>query len=644
MIFILFIFKIYIINIAMLKGVSMLFYIVWKGLITIDKDHQSPDKIEIEKQDIEITTNGITSNISSGFNYLNLFELSNDIDQLPSTSDGYTRFRSVANENFVDTRPATDRTSIFPLSVQEPRQLSRYHLVPGYIDSTDCPGEKRFLSKVRDQMLGNIAKSHPFNERSDENDQRLKQIGFDIEKFPLLWTPVSKNRTSFNSAIKESDRSRFIFHCPSFTSDHDDMRTAFKSSSNNGVNFWFKDSSNNPSAIRTLILSEFIRKYSRFATIADPNKWYSFTAYPFQKAISSELQKKILELISNKIIVVDHIRINLTSSTESKNCPILGHYLKNGWKLSKDDSALNIIFKDIDSKLSQGMMDVDGMKDNGFYTEDYYKQTEYLNGDQGPIRKLKSVHLTKTTFINVADVGLNDMDGVYVPNLDIVIGKMKVKDSSGEVMYPVDYIHHPNSKEGTMINNSDDGIEIIYVDNSSTKRRPLYVNTHGLIHRIYPEKNHNFKDGIYVIKKRGGRIEDSVEIEEELRVRFGIFTTIEDAKTYTQVNKDLIADVDNMYKHMLHDAKVVNAIELEKMKAENVKNQFERNMTLEEVNYQIKRLEQETKIKELVGKAQLLEREINKHLMTSVPGTMSASIKNILELGGNIVKTIQTLK
>lgn len=620
----------------------MLFYITLK-FMSREKEFSKPND-KIPKTKINVTDpKGITTNIGGGFNYLNIIKLTNNIDELPELTSGTTKFKSIADENFIDLRPFNKENSIFPFVVQNPRQLSRIHLIPGYIDSMDSPCEKNYLSKSRDQVLGNMCKTHPLNNRSDENDEKLKSIGYDIKSYPMLWTPISKTRKEFNRTIKESDYARFLFHCESFKFDHDDKRISFKSESNNGVHFWYKDSSNLPSAVRPLILSDFIYKYSRYATVADPTKWYSFTSYPFQKAVSSGIVKKVVELLSNKIISVEHRRINITSSPDSKNCPILGHYLKNGWRLSSDESPMETIFKEIDEKLNVGYSN-NGYVDNGYYTEDLYSQLEYLNGEISAERRLLSVQITKTSIIDLTETGIEDLDGVYVPNLDIVIGKMKIK-KNGEIKYPVDYIHHPNSKEGFLVNDSSrENIEVLYVDNDEVRHRPLYINTHGLVYKVHPTKNHLLNNGIHILRKQGGVVKEVVEVKEETRMRYGIFNSLEDARLYTQVNSEFMKEVDAAYKHMLHDVKTNGAIELEKIKMENARAQFERASTLEEVNFQIKKLEQETKIKELVGKAKLLEREIEKHMMTSVPGAISGTIKNILELGVNIVKTIQTFK
>lgn len=611
-----------------------------------NSNNQECSNMERKETPEQCKSSSVSFNISSGFNYLNVIKTTGDYDGLENSSIHETKFKSFADENFIEVKPFTNGNSMFPFNCQVPYGIARYNMVNNYMKFQDHPSENIYLCKTRDQVLGNIAKSHMFNNPTKDDVVNMLKHGYDYEKMPVMWTPISRNRKTLNKAVQESDYSRFIYHCSSYDSDLDPMRIEDKSSSNNGLKYWYKDSSNYPSTIRPLILSDFISKYSKWATISDPSKWHSFTS-PLQRATPTELDSRILKMFKDKIIVIEHRRINLTSTDSEKNCPILGYYIRQGWKLSEDANDLNpieTIFKDIDNILSKNPTNNHDDIDRGFYTESSFPTGEYIGGVLEKEQHSKSVCLTKTTIIDIDKSGLRDTDGVYVSEVDLVIGKMKiVKDHI--TTYPMDYLHHPNSREGSLARDDlSEHIELLYVNNNSPRNKPLYSNTHGLITKLYPTNNVNYSDGLYVIRKRNNNIEDVVKVDESSRINYGIFNTLEDAKVYSQVNDEFLKNLNGMYKDQLHDAKIGDAIALEKLKSQYAKDQFERNLEMEEMNREIKRIEQETKIRELVYKVELLDRELKKHEYVTLSSTVTGVMKNIVEIGGVIVKSLQMNK
>lgn len=600
-----------------------------------------PKKIEKPEQ---ARSGDAVSNISSGFNFLNILTLRKEYDDLNDDTFYSTKFKSFADENFIPVNLFKNKNSIFPFKCQLPFEIDRFHILPKYMKFQDHPGENQFLCKSRDQVLGNLTKVHPFNNPTNENIDNWKNAGYDYDEHPMLWAPVSKTRKTINKVLQESDYTRFLYQCKSYTSDLDVDRLNDKTTSNNGVQYWYKDSSNLPSAIRPLILSDFVTKYSKWATIADPEKWHSFTT-PFQKQTATELEGKLLRLFKNKIIVVEHRRINLSTTIDNKNCPILGHYIRQGWKLSNEIdevSPLELIFTDLNEILSRYPGRTNEEIDHGFYLENTYASGEYVDGVLQKCLGMKSVCITKTTLIDVKDSGLRDTDGLYFRDVDLVIGKMRIPRGEDGYKYPMDYLHHPNSKDGVLgQDEKSEHIELLYVNKNSLKNTPLYFNTHGMVSKIYPTDNHKFDDGLYILRKRGDNIEEVKKIDDSLRIKYGVFNSYEDACTYTQVNEEFLRNTENMYKDKLHNAKVLDAIELEKLKSQYAKDQFKRNLEMEETTREIKRIEQETKIKEMVYKVELLERELRKHEYATVPTTITSIVKNVVEIGGLIIKSFQ---
>lgn len=184
--------------------------------------------------------------------------------------------------------------------------------------------------------------------------------------------PVAKSFREKESLIKESDSCKYIF----FTSDVYNV-TSIEDCSNqdsftyyskrgdeiNGAKYWYKDTDNLPSVIRPMNLNSLITTVCDCAFEPDLtpySKNYNGTIYSYKNyekirkdidlrngqdslTRNSQIYSRLTKALSNKIIVIEHKRINTTVSLNNKGrleitCPIVKSYVDNGYILSNPDS------------------------------------------------------------------------------------------------------------------------------------------------------------------------------------------------------------------------------------------------------------------------------------------------------------------
>lgn len=646
----------FIITLALRMGVTFQSLMVEGCSFTYVK----PENIFDAPQSLEVTEEYVISpppkskvsyGFSSGMNFLNIMGI-NQHEFLKEKTYHVSKFKDDFEENYLDMTPVKNhKNSTFPFSKQVPSYASRFHSFPSYRDLNDTPNEFEYFSRNRDQMLGNMVKTHIVNVETPEMREDVKKSwGIDLEEKPMYWTPVHKDRKKLNRIIQKSDYARFVYFCQWYKQQTDLTTSEERNELNNDIRFWYKDSSNTPSAVRSFAFTDILERFSTKAyTYVGGIDPIMRTNNPY---VDSELKKKLLEALKNKILVIEHKRINLTVGKGMSNCPILTHYIKQGWKLS-DKVDGNDLYTEIFEKVANDYKDINpspgedcGTFKLGRHYSGYYVGTQYTD-----FKCLKSVTLTKTTFIDVEEVGLDHLEGVYVKEVDLVFGKIKVPGPTG-MRYPVDYIHHPKSIDGASLDNDNlETLEILYVNNRQVSSPPLYLNTHGMISKISPRRDSNYRDGVYMVKRKGNTIMEIVGIPEEARMAHGVFTTKEDALAYSKIAGSVMEEASNYYNHQLHSVKFQDAMELERLKANNVRMQYELSSDLKmkdhnykTTEYELKAKEQETRMKELEFKASQLDLEVQKLRMLQLPATVAAALKPVVEISQALIKAISIFK
>lgn len=598
-----------------------------------------PDTVEFKHRSLS----GYGSHISSDFQLLNNFNTRNQSEVLPRTSENpYTRhganFRDVANENFLDSKifSTSGGTRLYPLPSNRPYYLHRskifgdYWLCDSFSDNFKLPykngGKYAYSTIEKSNLLGFILKAHPMNTENVEQYKEFLAKFQEVNLTPpdgITWNPVNPEVEQHNDIIRTTDYARYVYYHETFKDPSDIERKESKLESNNNIRYWYKDSSGYASAIRPLEISDYLSKYSMFSIkechVIDGR---SIPSRKERNRFFSHFTKEL----NNKIIVIEHRRINLTGNEKDPNCPLLIYYLNNGWSIEEEDpdskngnTPIHSIFRKAKESMKIGMGDGVSQLDHGIFRETTYKGSvkyfDYASGEikETDILNLRSVLLVKTTMIDIEEVGLRDRDCVYIPTVDLVFGKMK-SGIGDEKLYPVDLYQHPYHKYHINRLECEDGINITYVSEDPRDTTPLYSNTHGLITKIHPSKNSKLKPGLYIQTK-----DNTHCVELDKIHKYGFFYSKRDASTYNILSEEMLTYVKNGRENLLRDKKFEQemlSLEIKNQSLQHTRDVQEimdkikdKELGLRKSDFDIKEMEQAIKKKEAELKVELLAKQ-----------------------------------
>lgn len=234
--------------------------------------------------------------------------------------------------------------------------------------------------------LATIVGSSPFNNTGYINPDNFDTGVGKRQLNSFLQVPVPKDFRNNELAIRETDSAKYVF----VTSDvyninniddciNQDDFTYYSSRGNeiNGCSYWYKDVDNVPSVVRPINLNSLISivcdhspnpglvptvnidgdvKYL-FRNLTDPFSSTSDLGTPGLLARNTHVYNRLTEALSNKIIVVEHKRINTTLALNENGrleitCPIARSIIDQGYGISVDDkitytNALKSFTKDL---------------------------------------------------------------------------------------------------------------------------------------------------------------------------------------------------------------------------------------------------------------------------------------------------------
>lgn len=532
-------------------------------------------------------------------------------------------FYTFADERIIDLRPLLNKGIRYPLfRFSMPNDLRAHNSCKDYDPQLQMSIDGKTGNFSSRKILGNMVRNNNFNlENYEDITKKVSWFyNLDQEKSPMLWTPISKERKNENKLLRETDYFRFVYSCFVNKDPYDKEEIQKVEEGLNGVHYWYKDSSNMPSVVRPLKLSDYIEVYSRKG---DSPAFRNFDDRVlnrhFEVDTSEFLYDKILDLYNNKILVIEFRRINLTVTDKKQPCPILNSYLSSGWTVIdqlEDDQELteqdviSDIFKDLQKEIKservfQSCSGGEESEFGGFIAGTYnvYEsngETTYKVGEN------ITVGIYKTTFVDVRDTLLEDQDVVFDKETNLLFGKVKSCLKGGTNL--VDFYHHPDSIKSNFIKSSPEGISFKYVCNKKEKPINLYANTHGIITKIIPEVDADFKDGLYIVKREGQNAVAKF-IREEKYSKYGIFISRDMAKKFN----DVMVNYDSMveqYKSLNRDLYELSVHERKIEEAKAVNQIKDKELKIKNLEAIAKKNEQEYKLQELKLKAANIEREI----------------------------------
>lgn len=568
------------------------------------------------------TLSGYGSHISSDFQLLNSF---NTLDKpmqdiplarYPKQGHSNIKFSDVAEENFIDSNvfDIDKGTQLNVLPHNRPVFLNRENVFENawsndrhsdnFFQNYPLNNSVKYHTKDYRCLLGFMVHAHPFNTLNDVDYNRFlnycKEKGISSPS-SLGWTPISKDIDKQNDIIRTTDYARYVYASQIFLDPTDPNKKQFKLESNNNVRFWYKDSSGYASAIRPLEISEFLSKFST-SFVKDEDVKPGVPLDTVQR-IPNSLYYKFWNVLRNKIIVVEHRRVNLTGNEKDPNCPILTYYLNQGWSIEEDNpesyqepdyqSPIKTLF----NKVKEIMHVKIGTepRDHGIFRETTYRSSlRYVDTDKRSEQELekenlRSILLVKTTMIDVEQVGLQDKDCVYIPPVDLIIGKMKSGVGEDKI-YPIDHYQHPHFKYHLHRGENRENIDITYVSDDPRDSTPLYSNTHGLVTKVDPVKHSKLKPGLYIQKDH-----DIHYVPLEEMHKYGFFYSHKDAVTYNVLSTEMLKNVKEGRENLLRDKKFEQDLQALEIKNEALIHTKE----LQELIQQTKRLEINGKNNEL---------------------------------------------
>lgn len=473
-------------------------------------------------------------------------------------------------------------------------------------------------------VIGNVFANSYINRRNEDwyTSKFGKNTGISVENQELMHLPMNKRDKEFNSHIMTCDSARFVYaHRSREEQLPNGLSESFRGS---GMFYWYKDKDNLPSAVRQLEYNRLITHFLKESAVPDSGSYYTRGGHNGYKPFLLHVDKILDEYFKGKIIVVDFKRINLTINNDNSKCPILSHYLRNGYRaLDREPDSLDIMrsaMSDFSKELNSGNIQfVDGYDyyskgheiarefqefiDRGFYTE--ANSRSMVDDGRGDfiLYVNKSICLFKTIVIDVEKSGILDQDAVYDPQSGLLFGVLKDPKRS-KSRTNIDLYHHPDSEQGKLLTHkpTERGIFYRYINNSPHKQR-LYVNANGIVIELESMRDKDLEDGLYVVEVTEEGIEKYKYIHRKTYSRYGVFIRRQDAEDYTAVSDEFIDYVveDNKLREMFHKVKELN-------RKENLaERSYEREIAKQELLQE--HLERELAIKQQLAEQQM---KINK--------------------------------
>lgn len=574
-----------------------------------------------------------TPELSSGVSfscapiYLDTLRIGNEVEKFEDQhalsgrmSKGFYNF---ADERIIDLRPLVSKGIKFPMfRFSMPDDLRAFNSCQDYDPQLQMAINSRTGNFSSRKILGNMVRNNSFN--LDNYDEVKKKVSWfyrlDPERSPMLWTPVSKHKREDNKLLRQTDYFRFVYSCFVNDDPYNEEEVQKVEEELNGVHYWYKDASNMPSVVRPLKLSDYIETYSRKG---DSPAFRNFDDRVLNRHFevdgSEYLYNKLLNLYNNKILVLEYRRVNLTVTDKTQPCPILNSYLNSGWtvinQLEEDQElteqeVIQDIFRDLQKEIKSERVfkECQNGKESEFggFIASTYNVYESNGENTFKVGENISVGIYKTTFVDVHDTLLEDQDVVFDLETNLLFGKVRSCSSGGNNL--VDLYNHPDSLKCRVLKESPEGISFKYVCNKNKKPINLYANTHGIITKIRPEVDSDFKDGLYVIKRDEQQVV-AAYIKEENYAKYGIFISKEMAKHFTDVigNFDVMAE---QYKNFRKDLYETSVYERKMKEIDKLSALKDKELDLKRVELYGKRKEQDYKLEELQLKAANIEREI----------------------------------